>query len=401
MRLLLGGVPFGCDNVGDEAILECAVGIVREVCPEVSLTVSTRNTQGTARKLGVETCGLLGFFNEVSHAETRDIIARHDVFIWCGATGLSDYPERTLGLLRLAHKARKRTIIWGVGMNSELNPALYRVPPGRRRRLLNVLTGVTGGTLDFVRLQETHWDKRARRRIACQLNQANLVVVRDPESREELARCGVGREIIVGADSALVLKPISLDDIQLAHEVREALLSGRPRIGICISAQREVRQRKELIEYLDWVLSQTDACIFCIPMNPLTDAAIMAQMALDTASPDRVVVVSGRQEPGAILAVTSAMDLVISSRLHLLMFASIFHVPIVGIARGAKVESFLKPFGLRAAGDVENCDFEFLRHETLRLLEHKDAFQRPSEEARKELLSRLEHAKAALHTALA
>lgn len=29
-RILVGGVPFGRDNVGDEAILECVVEIVSE-----------------------------------------------------------------------------------------------------------------------------------------------------------------------------------------------------------------------------------------------------------------------------------------------------------------------------------------------------------------------------------
>ena len=101
MRILLAGVPFGCENVGDEAILECAVEIFREVCPDATLTASTNDPERTAARLGIETCRLLGFFNDVSPEETRAIIGTHDCFVWCGATGLSDYPHVTPALMRV------------------------------------------------------------------------------------------------------------------------------------------------------------------------------------------------------------------------------------------------------------------------------------------------------------
>lgn len=400
-RILIGGVPFGCDNVGDEAILESALSIVREVCPDASLTVSTRDEAGTARAFGVATCGLLGFFGDVSPERTRAIIAAHDVFLWCGATGLSDYPECTLEIMRMAREAGKRTVLWGVGMNSELNPNLYRVLPGRRRRLLSLLTRATGGAVDFVKMQEAHWDRRARRAIVRELNPAGLVVVRDPESRDELVQCGVTREIVVGADSALVLKAARLDEMSLTGETRAILESNRPKIGLCVSAQREIQQRGELVRYLNRVLAETDANIVCIPMNPLTDAALMTQMASETAEPSRVAVVTGRHEPGAIVAVASKMDVVISSRLHLLILASIAHVPLIGIARGSKVDNFLSPFGLKSVGDVEDCDFGLLWSESLRLLQQRDDFERKSIAVRAELLSRLEYAKDCLRSALA
>ncbi len=400
MRLLLGGVPFGCDNVGDEAILECAVAIFREVCPAAKLTVSTRDREATARRLRVETCGLLGFYDDVSPDETRRTIERHDVFVWCGATGLSDYPESALELLARAHEAGKRTVLWGVGMSSEFNPALYRVDAGKRRRLLDAMTGLTLGTVDFTHVQERIWERRARRKIARELRRATLVVVRDPESRDEILRCGVEREVLVGADSALVLEPRPLEAVQLEPEVRKILLSHAPRIGVCISAQRALRQREELHAYLRGILSETDARIVFIPMNPITDAGLMKHMTEELACPDRAVVASGRYEPREVLAIASSMDLVISSRLHLLIFASISHVPIIGIARGSKLDNFLKPFGLKTVGDVEQCDLDLLRRETLRLLDQKSAFQKKSIEVRAQLLARLDHAREALQSVL-
>ncbi len=52
-KILIGGVPFGRDNVGDEAILECIVSIVRSVCPDSEIWVSTDDREATEKKLKV------------------------------------------------------------------------------------------------------------------------------------------------------------------------------------------------------------------------------------------------------------------------------------------------------------------------------------------------------------
>ena len=122
-RILIGGVPFGCDNVGDEAILECIVGILRHDCPGARLTVSTNDGPATARKLGVETLELFGFSPPYSRTRMAEALRSHDAFVWGGATGLSDYPEIPLGMLRLAREAGRTTVLWGV----DPGPAIARI----------------------------------------------------------------------------------------------------------------------------------------------------------------------------------------------------------------------------------------------------------------------------------
>ena len=111
--------------------------------------------------------------------------------------------------------------------------------------------------------------------------------------------------------------------------------------------------------------------------------------------------VEGRFDPGEILAVASRMDVIASSRLHLLIFASIVHVPIVGISRGSKVDAFLDPFGLRSVGSTENCDFGRLRSEISRLLRERPAYEATSRRVRAELLGRMDVAKRRLAEILA
>ena len=95
------------------------------------------------------------------------------------------------------------------------------------------------------------------------------------------------------------------------------------------------------------------------------------------------------------------MDLIVSSRLHLLIFASILGVPIIGVSRGSKVDSFLRPLGLHAAGSTEECDFGWLLNETERLLANRDEFASVCTAHRAALMERLTTAKKCLREVLA
>jgi polysaccharide pyruvyl transferase WcaK-like protein len=83
------------------------------------------------------------------------------------------------------------------------------------------------------------------------------------------------------------------------------------------------------------------------------------------------------------------LDLVISSRLHLLILASIVHVPIIGISRGTKVDNFLAPFGQVSAGSVVQCDFDHMQSELDRLIDSREEFMEVSTYVHEMLLERL------------
>ncbi len=400
MRILIGGVPFGRNNVGDEAILECVVRIVREACPGVELTVSTDDGPATATRLGVKTVELFGFEPPYRRCRMEQEIAAHEVFVWGGATGLSDYPEIPTEMLRIAQRAGRRTVMWAVGMNDVLNPAKYRLG-GRRRSLLAFAGRLTGGMWDAVAWREQAMERRARARIAGALKACDLVVVRDPASAEELRRCGVQREVIVGSDSALELNPVPWESVRLTPEARRFLDQPGPKVGVCISAQRKIANLGEVAGLLDSVVEREGASVVFIPMNPLTDAKLMAGLRDAMKRTERACVMEGRFDPREILAVASRMDVIASSRLHLLIFASIVHVPIVGISRGSKVDAFLDPFGRRSVGSTENCDFGRLRSEISQLLRERPAYEVTSRKVRAELLGRLDVAKRRLAETLA
>ena len=196
MKILLGGIPLGCDNIGDEAIIACVVKMLKESIPGVQLTVATADP-ATAGRLGVSVAPLYGFTPEypVTHPSLATAFSRYDAYVWCGATGLSDYPHVGLGLLEVAQKAYVPTFVWGVGMDDELNPVFFKAA-GKRRTLLR-LFGLVGCYERLLRA-------RLRRRIAETLPRCKGVWLRDPQSAAMLASMGF-RYADVAADTAILL----------------------------------------------------------------------------------------------------------------------------------------------------------------------------------------------------
>lgn len=399
MKILLAGVPFGRNNVGDEAILECIVGIVRDVCPAATITVSTDDPEATAKKLDVETVQLFGFAPPFSRTLMEKRLGAADVFIWAGATGLSDYPEIPLSMLEIAHRAGTKTVVWGVGMNDELNPSMYRLQPGRRRTLLNALSLLTFRRVDLVRQVEQKLEIRIRSKIVEQLNAADLVVLRDSETLAAVQACGDIPSAMVGADSAELLEPEAWEKVQLSDSEKRILESDARKVGLCISAQRQLVHEQELIDFLDRLAESRYHIVF-LPMNHLTDAELMNKLRGRMKHPDQSVVIEGHREPREILAIAGQLDLVISSRLHLLILASVVHVPIIGISRGSKVDNFLAPFGQMPAGTVDQCDFDHMQSELDRLIDSREEFMEVSTAVHEVLLTRLDAAKEKLAVVL-
>ena len=116
-----------------------------------------------------------------------------------------------------------------------------------------------------------------------------------------------------------------------------------------MAAQREITNRAALLAYLNRLVEADLRRILFISMNPFTDAVLMEELRRSMRHPERAATLTGRYEPGDILAAAAAVDVFVSSRLHLLILASIVHIPFVGISRGPKVDHFLALHGLSSA----------------------------------------------------
>ena len=364
MKLLLGGVPLGCDNIGDEAIVGCAVGLFRKLFPGAEITVCTRDPERTAARLQVATAPLCGFGKDPGLDGFARLVRAHDAYIWFGATGLSDYPETALRLLRIARREGVRTVVWGVGMNSELNPAFYRAA-GRRRQLLRLFSVCCFGLVDFAAAYERFLRRRTMQHICRELSSCELVVLRDAQSVAEVAKCGFDRAV-QGADTAI---------LQSASEPPLPEIPGAVRIGFCISDQSVVRDLDGMRRLWDELLDAPARRIVLIPMNPVTDRKLMLELAEKCRHRDRIECLD-RDDPAAVQACAAQCRVLVSSRLHLLILGANAGTPGIGIERGSKITNWLASFGETPAGTVESCDFSGIMSRIDSVLEQPDAANR-------------------------
>ena len=329
MKILLGGIPLGCDNIGDEAIIAGVVKMLKESVPGVELTVAT-NDPATAQLLGVEVVPPFGFAGTPLDGFAAAVRGR-DAYIWCGATGLSDYPDVALDLLEKAQREGVATFVWGVGMDDELNPVFFKAH-GKRRLLL--------GCLGLVGWYERRLRARLARRIAAILPRCRGVWLRDPESAAMLATMGFAGAK-VAADSAILLG--TGEDITQRHGASENLT-----LGLCISTQRQVSDLAGLSKLID-VVRAAGWKIVGIPMNPKTDRALLGKLGVEC--------IPG-STPEAVMAAAAECDVVLSSRLHLLILAANAGTPGLGIARGSKLANWLANFGRSVEGSVYDCKWD-------------------------------------------
>ena len=365
MRILLGGIPLGCDNIGDEAILAGVVKMLRESLPGVELTVAT-DDPATAALLGVGVVPPFGFRDTDLNGFAAEA-SRHDAYIWCGATGLSDYPHTALSLLEIAQGEGVPTFIWGVGMDDELNPVFFKAH-GRLGALLKAL-GLAGW-------YERRLRGRLKRRIARILPRCRGVWLRDPQSAAMLAATGFPGAAIA-ADSAILLAAETVESGKSGD-------SGTPAtLGLCISTQRQIADLDGLKRMLAAV-SDSGARILGIPMNPKTDRALLESIGVEC--------IAGTT-PEAVMEAAAECDVVLSSRLHLLILAANAGTPGIGIARGSKLANWLSNFGEDVVGSVYDCDWGKTAERVLAALGHRGDWNARRDAAYRRLNERLEKAR--------
>ena len=368
MKILLGGIPLGCDNIGDEAIIAAVVGMLKGSVPNVELTVATADS-ATAVLLDVKVvppygfagCGLGGF---------EEAVRAHDAYVWCGATGLSDYPHVALDLLEIAQKAGVATFVWGVGMDDELNPVFFKVH-GKKRLALS-LWGLVGW-------YERRLRDKLRRRIASILPRCKGVWLRDPQSAAMLASMGFAGAGIA-ADTAMMLAK--------REEGRGKREEGRGNdqpatLGLCISTQRQVADLDGL-KGLIAAVRASGAKVLGIPMNPKTDRALLGSLGVEC--------IPGAT-PEAVMDAAAKCDVVLSSRLHLLILAANVGTLGLGIARGSKLANWLSNFGRTVEGSVYDCDWKRVTEHVLAALSDRGGWVKVRDDAYAKLNARLDSAR--------
>lgn len=370
MKILLGGVPFGCGNIGDEAILNCVIGIFRRIFPEASLTAATAAQEAVQRKYRIETVGSFGFAPEYTMQEFRKTIRQFDMFVWAGGSGLSDYPHIGAALLEIAQKHGLKTVIWQVGMNRELNPEYFQLH-GRKLKIAE-LFGLT-------RYWEKQLEKRMRERLQICVSRCDLVVLRDQPSLIELHTSGEFPAALYGADSVIMQQ-------SCAGELLPVDRRGRRSVGICVAEKLNRHKFLQAVDFLDRLQRELQVRLVFIPMTG-NDRQLMVLLAAELQeAADNILV--DFTEPEEIQNVVKSCSLVVSGRLQLTVMALNESVPGIGVANSSKIANCLNMFGLPVFNNQSTINFDDLFAECRRWL-NAPGFAARAREVRERMLNRL------------
>lgn len=281
---------YGMDNAGDDAVLSAIVDELRRIDRNIPITVLARQTKKTAARFGVNAVHPLHFPRWLA-AMKRSVL-----FISGGGSLLQDVTSRRsllyyLTTIRLAKKQGCRVMLYGCGIG----------PLTRERS-----RSETGSVLN-----------------AC----ADVITLRDPASMTLLRELGVSDPpVYLSADPAL--------SAAVPAGERERC------IGFILREWVGIENRLSDLAAAAWYASETyrlTPVFICLSPN---DRAIARSLAQTLEQSGVSCAVSGDARR------TARMSLVISMRLHGLIFALRSGTPAGGLSYDPKVSAFCGEAGL-------------------------------------------------------
>lgn len=332
--VLIASASYGGQNVGDDAILAAMVEHLRALPIDLEITAVTRQPDRMARWLGIRAIEFEGLGARI---RTYLEIARHDALIVGGGALIAEYTKGWKGLvtghpgypmtmLAVAKLLGRRTMVYGAGVERiESAPARFAV-----------------------------------RQV---FDRADVITVRDEDSRLRLENeLGLARAPIhTTADPVLGLSLPPEDEMDEFCTARSLDADERPLI--VINFAYGVDKREALLDFVaacaDHAIRTFRARVLFVPMNvyATTDRRGM-ELALERMEERRdATILALPYAHEEVIAVARRAALVISSRMHLLILASLVGTPIVGLSRVPKVDAYLAHYDLEAAGRTDTLDF--------------------------------------------
>jgi polysaccharide pyruvyl transferase CsaB len=307
-HLVLSGY-YGFGNTGDEAILCSILSVLRDAArefgEELRFTVLSANPAVTEKNYGVQA------IRRTDLIAIGKALRRADAFISGGGGLLQDVTGRSLsvtyylGLLLLARLFGLPAILYAQGIGPVTRPF--------NRLLVRLLA-----------------------------NRATYISVRDEGSRQELIRLGVTRPpLTVTADPVFALAECASRQVAV---VLAKIAPNVPRIGISVRPWGgSGSYLQEVAVAADRLTRELSAQIILIPMYPSQDLPACRELAGLLRVPP--LIIEEELKPQELLAVFTRLDLVLAMRLHALVFAAKFGLPMVGIGYDPKVEAMLLRLG--------------------------------------------------------
>ena len=315
---------YGHGNAGDEAILEAIVREMRAIDPEMPVTVLSRTPKETAERNGVRALHTFDF------PRFLGVMRRSKLFLNGGGSLIQDVTSSRslwyyLFTIRAAKRLGCRVLMYGCGIG-----------PVTRA-----------------------FDRRLTRRV---LNKnVDIITLREEDSLAELRAFGVDApEIVLAADPALTLPAASPEAADAALRAL-GVEPGTKCVGVCVRRWPGFLAKTPVFAAAlrhAWEKYGLSPVFLSINHRSDGEAAERICEKLPAETPRYLL-----REPmptSLTIALLSKMELVVSMRLHGLIFSAASGVPLVGVSYDPKVTAFLDYAGQKHYLQLEDADEESL-----------------------------------------
>ena len=313
---------YGHGNAGDEAILEAIVQEMRGIDPDMSITVLSRTPEETAARYGVKSIFTFNFPAFLSE------MRRCELYINGGGSLIQDVTSRRslwfyLFTLKAAKRLGCKVIMYGCGIG----------PVTRERGIKNV-RDTLNKYVDTITLREEH-------------------------SLRELQSYGVTKpEVVLASDPAVILNPAGEGEV--LNALKNCGLDPQGRyICLCLRRWPGFNEKAALFAAAaDYAFEKYGLTPVFLSINHQNDSDAADAVTAHMSAPG--IILREPMNTALTIGVLAHMELVLSMRLHGLIFAAGQGVPLVGVSYDPKVSAFLDYIGQELYVEFDSLEGDML-----------------------------------------
>ncbi len=313
---------YGFHNSGDDSILSAIISNLRKKCPNISITVLSKNPHETARIHGV---------SAIDRFNIRKITAalkRTKLLISGGGSLLQDVTSSAslyyyLTVMHLAKLCGAKVMLYANGIG----------PISKKRNI---------------------------RYVKKTVNKTDLVTLREKNSRVELQ--GILEEsvpVFVTADPVYALE--NGDSVLVDEALMRAGISDETDFFIIALREWKYSDKEietKIAEFADVISRKYGIVPLVVPMQGIYDKEISQRIADKINS--RCVLLESGLPPKTMIGIVGKARFVVGMRLHTLIYAVKNAVPAIALDYDPKVDAVMESAGQRFSMKVEQIDVERL-----------------------------------------
>lgn len=338
MKKIVVSGYYGYQNSGDDAILHSICQDILELNEDISVTVLSNQPELTKKEYGVNSEYRFSFTKVLHEIRTCDIL------LMGGGSLIQDTTSNRslyyyLMILWLGILLRKSCILYGNGIGPIKH--FYNVP--------------------FIRYV---------------LNRIDIITLREHLSATVLEKMKIKKPLIqVTADPVFNLRINPEVSLERIYQL-ERIDPNKKIVGVMFrSWSHEESYTKRMAKICDRIIETYDYQVVFVPMKHPADLIVAFEILKKMHHHEKARVIEHHYQEELLIHFMGKMELILSMRLHALIYAALQGVPMIGFNYDLKVEYYTKELGVPCIEDMRHIDIEKIMELIKNLHINKDIYQ--------------------------